>query len=142
MSPQASHMILGDARFRYYPLWEARRNDVFCYLCEAFWDVGADHPLSEAELAAEFDDPGHLFVLDDETLRTAIGEANRVAGQYGVMKLLVPVHFSTLAEAAAARLCNTPAMSAGRRRNVNAHLWLSELFCPLLPGFHRRIGHA
>ncbi len=101
MTTHSSHMILGDARFRYYPLWETRRNDVFCYLCQASWDVGADHLLSEEELGAEFDDARRLSALDHETLRTAIDEANRVAGQYGVMKLLIPVHFSTLADAEA-----------------------------------------
>lgn len=98
---RTSKMILGDAQFRYYPLWDVKRNDVFCHLCEAFWEAGGDYPLVEDELASEFEDPGRILSLDLETLHEGVGQAELMA-QYGVLRVLIPVHFETLADSEAA----------------------------------------
>ncbi len=90
-------MILGDALFRYCPLWKSGGNDVFCYLCEPFWDVGTGEPLPEAALQQEFDDPKRLLALDIETLHKATAQIEEVVAQYGLMTVLIPVHFETLA---------------------------------------------
>ena len=114
-SGATAHLVLGDARFFYYPLWETGRNDVFCYLCEAVWDAGGDHPLAEVELQSEFGDSKRLEALDLETLNNAITHVEEVAGQYGFFNVLIPVHFSTLENPTAAEIytntCNARAWS-------------------------------
>lgn len=89
-------MILGDATFRYYPIWDVSKNDVFVYLCEAFWDLGEDHLLSEEEIADEFSTPDKTKMLDLETVNTAISQLDEIFSNYGIMNVLVPIHFMTL----------------------------------------------
>ncbi len=98
----APNLILSDTELRYHPLWEVRRNNIFCYVCEAFWNAGTDRPLTEAKLSAEFVDPKRSYAMDVETLRKATDHVSEVAAQYGVLKVLIPVHFATLADAEAA----------------------------------------
>ena len=93
----SSRLILGDAEFRYCPLWESRGNDIFCYLCEPSWDVGTDEHLTEDALQTEFDDPKRILALDLATLRTATEQVEEVVAQYGLMTVLIPVHYQTLA---------------------------------------------
>ncbi len=77
-----SHQILGDARFQLYPIIDTSRNEIACYLCQAVWDLGADHLLDENELAGEFDEPGRIRMLDFETLHKALAYAEEIAGAY------------------------------------------------------------
>ena len=95
---QGTHHILGDARFFYYPIWSVRENEVFSYLCEVFWNVGADHLLSESELSGQFQDSSQLLALDLETINKAIGQADEIAAQIYLLKVMIPVHFKTLAD--------------------------------------------
>ncbi len=94
----SNRLILGDARFRYYPLWDVWNDCVLCYLCETFWDGGSGHSLLEDDLSSEFDDNERRLALDLEILHQGLAEAEQAASHYGVMKVLVPVHFSTLAD--------------------------------------------
>ncbi|GEM_PF-1129469 len=103
-------MILGDAEFRHFPLWDVRGNEVFCYLCEAFWDLGAGEVLPKEALKEQFQDPKRILALDLETLAKATDELERGLDYYQLVKFLIPVHYRTLADAATAdtyvRLCN------------------------------------
>ncbi|OHC76183.1 MAG: hypothetical protein A3G18_00730 [Rhodospirillales bacterium RIFCSPLOWO2_12_FULL_58_28] len=97
--PPASRMVLADPEFRYYPLWDVRGNDVFCYLCEPLWDVGGGEFLSEDSLPGLFTDPLRILALDLEALRKAVAQIEDAISRYGVMQILAPVHFQTLADA-------------------------------------------
>jgi len=93
---EPAKVVLTDAVFRYYPLWEVRANDVFGYLCEASWDVGGE-TLTEEALGERFRNPRLRLALDRETLKKAVDLAEEVAEQYGMVQILVPVHYGTLA---------------------------------------------
>lgn len=95
----SSTTVLADPQFRYYPLWDVRANGVFCYICEPFWTVGdgAAHP--EEDFTQAFADPKLVLALDLETLRHAVNQVEEVAAGYGVISVMVPVHFATLADA-------------------------------------------
>ncbi|MFQ5763928.1 MAG: hypothetical protein ACE5GT_03275 [Rhodospirillales bacterium] len=103
-------VILGDAGFRRFPLWDVRGNEVFCYLFEAFWDLGTGDALSEEALEEQFRDPKRTLALDLEILAKATEELDRGLDQYLLVKFLIPVHYETLADPAAAdtyfRFCN------------------------------------
>ena len=103
-------MILGDAEFRHYPLWDVRGNEVFCYLFEAFWDLGDGEALPEEALKEQFRDPKRTLALDLETLAKATEELDRGLDQYQLVKFLIPVHYGTLADPATAetyfKFCN------------------------------------
>lgn len=107
---ESSRLILGDAQFHYYPLWDVRGNTVFCYLCEALWDTGAGGARAEDDLAGQFDDPKRVLTLDLETFTKATDELDRGLDRYRLASLLIPVHYQTLADPAAAdtyvRYCN------------------------------------
>lgn len=91
-----SRLILGDTEYRYCPLWESSGNDIFCYLCEPFWNVGSGELLTEDTLQTEFDDPKRILAVDLATLRTATEQVEEVVAQYGLMTVLIPVHYQTL----------------------------------------------
>ncbi len=95
-------LVLGDALFRYYPLWDVGDGSVFCYLCEASWNVGDGEGLPEQALAAQFEDPKRLLALDLETLSKASGELDKGLDRYQLAKFLIPVHYRTIADPAAA----------------------------------------
>jgi hypothetical protein len=95
---KARKMILGDATFRCFPLWDVRANDVLCYLWEASWDLGTGAILPEEALAGQFDDPHRVSALDMETLEKSAAELDRRLNQYWLAKFLIPVHFQTLAD--------------------------------------------
>jgi hypothetical protein len=105
-----SPVILRDAAFHYYPLWDVRGNMVFCYLCEATWDMGSGHAVAEDDLADQFSDPKRLLPLDLETFSKATDELDRGLDHYRLASFLIPVHYRTLTEPATAedyiRYCN------------------------------------
>lgn len=118
-SPRRFKMVLGDARFRYYPLWDVRKSDVFGYLCKASWDIGSGRSLVEDELPSAFESLADLIALDLETLHKALELVKKLATQYcvgGVLKVMVPVHYRTLVDPEVsevyARECNTLVWSA------------------------------
>ena len=92
----SSTTVLADPEFRYYPLWDVRGNEIFCYICEPFWNVGdgVSHP--EEDFTRAFTDPKRVLALDLETLRHAVSRAEEVAEGYGVFSVMIPVHFATL----------------------------------------------
>lgn len=97
-----AYRVMADPEFRYYPLWDVRGNDIFCYLCEALWDVGAGVPMSENALGEMFADPKRKLVLDLSALRKAVAQIEEVIERYGVLRVLIPVHYDTLADAGSA----------------------------------------
>jgi hypothetical protein len=107
----APALVLGDAEFRYFPLWDIRDDAVYCYLCEAFWNLGDGQELTEGALPAQFDDPKRILALDLETLGKATEELDRGLNQYQLAKFLIPVHFRTIADPVTAgtftRFCNS-----------------------------------
>jgi len=103
-------VILGDAVFRRFPLWDVRGNEVFCHLFEAFWDQGDGEPMPEEAFADQFGDPKRALALDLETLAKATDELDRGLDRYQLMTFLIPVHYDTLADPARSdtylRFCN------------------------------------
>jgi len=106
----AQTMILGDVEFHHFPLWDVRASEVFCYLFEAFWDLGSGEALSEEALKEQFRDPKRTLSLDLETLAKATDELETGLDQYQLMRYLIPVHYSTLSDASTLdtyiRFCN------------------------------------
>ena len=111
---RASKLILGDATFRYFPLWDVGANSVHCYLWEASWDHGTGAILPEEALADQFDEPHRVSSLDLETLEKAIEELDRDLNEYRLAKFLIPVHFQTLAD---------PATAEAYLKVCNARMW-------------------
>ncbi|HEX9568947.1 MAG TPA: hypothetical protein VF987_04650 [Rhodospirillales bacterium] len=107
----APALVLGDAIFRYFPLWDIRDDAVYCYLCEAFWNLGDGQELTEGALPAQFDDPKRILALDLGTLGKATEELDKGLNQYQLAKFLIPVHFRTIADPVTAgtytRFCNS-----------------------------------
>lgn len=103
-------LVLGDAAFRYYPIWDIGEDAVFCYLFEAFWDIGTGDAVPVETLTGQFQDPKQLLALDLETLSKAVEELDKRLNQYRLAKVLVPVHYRTLADPATretyVRFCN------------------------------------
>lgn len=107
----APALVLGDAVFRYFPLWDIRDDAVYCYLCEAFWNLGDGQELTAGALPAQFNDPKRILALDLETLSKATEELDRALNRYQLAKFLIPVHFRTIADPVTAgtytRFCNS-----------------------------------
>ena len=99
-----SNTVLADPAFRYYPLWDIRENEIFCYICEPFWDIGDGLTHPEEAFTFAFSDPRRVLTLDMETLHHAVSRVDEVAGGYGVFNVMIPVHFMTLADPATASI--------------------------------------
>lgn len=97
--PAVPNIVMADPEFRFYPLWDVRRNDVFCYLCEPLWDAGEGEPLAEDSMPGLFTGQRRILALDLEALRRAVAQAEEAVSRYSVMKVLAPVHFQTIASA-------------------------------------------
>ncbi len=95
--------VMADPDFRYYPLWDVNGNEVFGYLCEALWDIGTGEYLPEEAIKNALSDPGRLLAIDLETLRKSTRQVAEVVECYGFMKVLIPVHYSTIATAESAK---------------------------------------
>jgi len=107
----APALVLGDSLFRYFPLWDIRDYTIYCFLCEAFWNLGDGQELTEGALPAQFEDPKRILALDLETLSKATEELDRGLNRYQLAKFLIPVHFRTIADRVTAgtysRFCNS-----------------------------------
>jgi len=115
----APSLVLGDAMFRFHPLCDIRDDTVFCYLCEAFWNLGDGQERAERTLPAQFDDPRRALALDLETLGKATDELDKGLNRYQLAKFLIPVHFQTVAD---------PATAATYSRFCNSRMWAVHEF--------------
>lgn len=89
-------LVLGDAEYHYFPVWDVRRNIVLSYQCLPVWpDVGG-RPLDEEQMAARFADPRMQVGLDLETLHAATTRLDEILERDAMASFLVPVHFETL----------------------------------------------
>ena len=89
--------VLADTEFSYVPVWEVRRNVVFCYLCEPFWKLPDGQTIREDALGDQLADIRRLAAVDTEVLRDAAAVADDILEHDRMAQLLVPVHFRTLA---------------------------------------------
>ncbi len=97
-APAAKAEVLPDAEFIYLPVWDVEANAVFCYLCHASWRTRDGTVMDEAARPELFRDTEMLLTLDVETLGRATDTVQRTLDGYGFISVLIPVHFSTLAD--------------------------------------------
>lgn len=90
-------IVLTDAEFSYFPLWDVRASEIFCYVCENVWNIGTGERVSEVALDAFFAKPRHVFALDREALHKAVLQAQDFLDRYLFTNILIPVHYSTVA---------------------------------------------
>ena len=93
-----SRLILGDAEFSYFPLWDVRGNTIFSYLCEPYWRVNEGEIVPEEAIAEQFRNHGRVHALDLEVLHKATQELEANLDQYHLGKFLIPVHYETLVD--------------------------------------------
>ena len=97
-APPAKTEVLPDAEFEYLPLWDVEANAVFRYLCHASWRT-RDGVVSDEEAHPDlFRDAKRLLALDLEILSRAANTVQRTLDGYGIISVLIPVHFSTLTD--------------------------------------------
>jgi hypothetical protein len=98
MSDSMTPFVLGDPRFIYAPLWDATANDVHAYRCTPLWQgpAGTFEPIEA--LGDAFVDPADLLSVDVAVFSHAIEQVNRIVAAYGVVRILIPVHLTTLIE--------------------------------------------
>lgn len=99
---KTARLILGDAEFSYFPLWNVRGNAIFSYLCEPFWSVGEGEIVPEEVIANQFTSHGSIHTLDLEVLHNATQELEANLDHEHLGKFLIPVHYETLAETSTA----------------------------------------
>lgn len=89
-------VVLGDPRFTYVPLWDTGEDEVYAYRCMPLWqdESGQFEPIEA--FGAAFADPLERLSIDIAVFDKAIGHVNRIVAQYGIVKILIPVHMSTL----------------------------------------------
>lgn len=89
-------IVLTDAEFSYFPLWDVQASEIFSYVCENVWNIGDDDRVPEEALEAFFAKTRHVFALDREALHKAVDQAQEFLNDYIFTNILIPVHYSTL----------------------------------------------
>ena len=89
-------IVFGDPRFFYFPIWDTTSDDVFAYRCTPLW-VGRRGQLEALDLSdVEHVGVAEVLSVDLAALDRAIEHVSRIVAQYGVVKVIIPVHSSTL----------------------------------------------
>jgi len=107
-------IVLTDAEFSYFPMWDVQKSEIFSYVCENIWNFGDDEQMHEDALQAFFEKPRHVFALDREALHKAVKQAQQFLDGYIFSNLMIPVHFSTM---------NTPDLAAAYLETCNKSIW-------------------
>lgn len=97
-APAHHQVVLTDTDYSYLPLWEVRRNSVFFYACEPFWTLPGGSVAHEHALAGQLDVPAHAAALDCEVVSNVGDVLADVMDHDRMAQVLVPVHYSTLAD--------------------------------------------
>lgn len=107
-------IVLTDAEFSYFPMWNVRASEVFGYVCETVWNFGEGAYVPEEALEAFFTKHRHVYALDKEALHKAVAQAQDFLDRYMFTNIVIPVHFSTLA---------TPELAAPYLDACNEGVW-------------------
>lgn len=107
-------IVLTDAEFSYFPLWNVKEGEVFCYVCENVWDLGDGTCVSEEALETFFAKKRHVLALDREALHKAVVQAQDFLNSYVFTNLLTPVHYSTM---------TTPELAESYLKSCNECVW-------------------
>lgn len=91
-------IVLTDAEFTYFPMWDVQESEIFGYTCENLWNAGEGGYYSEDALEAFFAKHRHVYALDKEALHKAVTQAQSFLDRYIFTNLIIPVHYSTLAD--------------------------------------------
>ena len=96
-SPAKTRLVLPDADFFFFPVWDTSENHLFAYLCRPFWDVPDRGRLTEATPEVAAISPERMAAIDLTIFETA-GEFVRDAlDHYRPAQAMIPVHASLFA---------------------------------------------
>lgn len=94
--PLKSDLVLTDAEFSYFPMWDVRASKIFGYVCENVWNTGDGGYVSEDALEAFLAKHRYVFALDKEALHKAVAQAQDFLDRYVFTSIVIPVHYSTI----------------------------------------------
>ncbi|HEY9081487.1 hypothetical protein [Magnetovibrio sp.] len=89
-------IVLTDAEFSYFPMWDVHAGEIIGYVCENVWNTGEGSYVSEEALDAFFAKHRHVYALDKEALHKAVAQAQDFLDRYMFTNIIVPVHYSTM----------------------------------------------
>jgi len=97
----ASHpktdIVLTDAEFSYFPMWDVQASEIFGYTCENVWNTGEGSYISEEALDAFFAKYRYVYALDKEALHNAVSQTQFFLDRYMFTNIVIPVHYSIMA---------------------------------------------
>lgn len=94
--PLKSDLVLTDAEFSYFPMWDVHASNIFGYVCENVWNTGEGGYVSEDALEAFLAKHRYVFALDKEALHKAVAQAQDFLDRYMFTNIVIPVHYSTI----------------------------------------------
>ena len=99
-----TRLVLPDADYFFFPVWDTSENNLFAYLCRPFWDVPDRGRLTESTPEVAAISPERLAAIDLTIFETASEFVRDALDHYQPAQVMIPVHASLFAsdEAAAA----------------------------------------
>lgn len=113
-SNKGTDIILTDAEFTYFPLWDIHASEIFGYVCEAVWGTETGERVPEESLNAFFMKTRYVLALDREALHKSVYQAQDFLDRYMFANIVIPVHYSTIAD---------PLLRASYMDAVNEGIW-------------------
>lgn len=92
--PASSRLVLPDADYFYFPLWNVSENRLFAYLCRPFWEVPSLGRLTESSPDVAAISPDRLAAIDQTIFESASAFIQNALDNYGTAEVIVPVHAS------------------------------------------------
>lgn len=107
-------IVLTDAEFSYFPMWDVQASEIFGYTCENVWNTGEGSYVAEEALDAFFAKHRYVYALDKEALHNAVRQTQSFLDRYMFTNIVIPVHYSTMA---------TPELSDPYMETCNEGVW-------------------
>ena len=95
--PAKRRLILPDADFFFFPVWDTSENRLFAYLCRPFWEVPERGRLSEATPEVAAISSERLAAIDLSIFETASEFVRDALDHYRPAPAIVPVHAAVFA---------------------------------------------
>ena len=112
--PRSDKLVLGDAEFAFFPIWDVSANHVTTYLCRPSWIGAGGAKLSECSREVVRAPADHLARVDTSIFTAAVEFVQNALDNFGAANVVIPVHW---------RVFSTPSSTAAYLKTVDTAIW-------------------
>lgn len=94
----ASRLVLADADFTFFPIWDVAKNHTLGHLCRPLWRGPGGRPLDEGSSPFSETAPEQIAAIDITIFDAAIRLVQNALDHYGAINVIVPIHATLFAD--------------------------------------------